>query len=193
MGEMGMGSELEDYMGGLDMEDYLGDFEGFGSEMDDYFEGSEIGGDYADYVNRQMRTDEEPEVEIDYAEYGDYAEDDYDDYDEDLDEYDEEYKDEYDEEDEEYEYIERILPEERADVNDCKGKADGDKCTKKCRGPSCKNAKCWKDTCLTGRKYKIVAGAGRMQSKAPQGEYNNCTGKKDGDSCKKRCNSKSCK
>merc|ERR1712215_387994 len=83
--EMGMGSQIEDYLEGLD--DYLGDFEGIGSEMDDYFEGSEIGSDYADYGNRQIRTDEEPEVEIDYAEYGDYAEDDYDDYNEDLDEF----------------------------------------------------------------------------------------------------------
>merc|ERR1712002_487934 len=183
-----MDAELEDSMGGSDyfegLEDYNVDFEG--SEMD--YDGD----------NRQI--DEEPEVEIDDAEYGDYAEDalfedgdfEYDDEEEyeDLDEYGEEYEYEY--EHEEYEDMDRIVPKDRSDVNNCQGKANGDKCTKTCRGPSCKNAKCWEQTCLTGRKYKIVAGAGRMQSKTPGGDYNNCAGKKDGESCKKRCHSKAC-
>merc|ERR1711936_446048 len=135
---------------------------GFGSEMDYYFEG--LGSEMDYYLN-------------------------YEDYNEDIDDYVEEYEIEH--EYESYDLL-RTLVEDRKDINNCKDKANGDKCTKTCRGPSCKNAKCWEQTCLTGRKYKIVAGARKMQSKTPGGDYNNCAGKKDGESCKKRCHSKAC-
>merc|ERR1711936_1454790 len=161
--EMGMGSDMADYM------DYYGfgsemDYydDGLGSEMEDYFEG--LGSEMDDYLN-------------------------YEDYNEDIDDYVKEYEAEYGYES--YDLL-RTLVEDRKDINNCKDKANGDKCTKTCRGPSCKNAKCWEQTCLTGRKYKIVAGAGKMQSKTPGGDYNNCAGKKDGESCKKRCHSKAC-
>merc|ERR1712215_188206 len=168
--EMGMGSDMADYIDyGLGSEmDYY--YDGIGSEMDDYYVDELSAGDYAD--------------ELWAADYADLL------FYEGLDEYGEEYDYEY--ENEEYEDMDRIVPEERSDVNNCKDKANGDKCTKTCRGPSCKNAKCWEQTCLTGRKYKIVAGAGKMPSKTPGGDYNNCAGKKDGEACKKRCHSKAC-
>ena len=79
------------------------------------------------------------------------------------------------------------------DYNNCKDKNNGDSCKKKCQGPSCKNAKCWEKSCLTARKYKIVATAGNKQRKHSSTQYNNCAGKKTGDACAKRCQGKSCK
>ena len=43
-------------------------------------------------------------------------------------------------------------------VNNCKGKKNGESCTKKCASPTCKEAKCCKEVCLTGNKYKTIVG-----------------------------------
>jgi len=89
----------------------------------------------------------------------------------------------------------RSLPEEdrSGGLNDCGGKANGTPCKKRCSSPACKKAKCWESTCLTARKYRILAATATQQRKEKSPTYNNCQGKKDGDSCTKQCSSKTCK
>merc|ERR1711892_1533047 len=77
--------------------------------------------------------------------------------------------------------------------NNCKGKTNGDACKKKCTGPTCDKAKCWEGKCWVGRKYHILARAGNKQRKATDTAFNNCKGKKDGDSCTKKCTKPACK
>merc|ERR1739838_257292 len=77
--------------------------------------------------------------------------------------------------------------------NNCKGKTNGDACKKKCTGPTCDKAKCWEGKCWVGRKYQILARAGNKQRKATDTAFNNCKGKKDGDSCTKKCTKPACK
>merc|ERR1712128_101654 len=77
--------------------------------------------------------------------------------------------------------------------NNCKGKTNGDACKKKCTGPTCDKAKCWEGNCWVGRKYQILARAGNKQRKATDTAFNNCKGKKDGDSCTKKCTKPACK
>merc|ERR1711872_560649 len=85
-------------------------------------------------------------------------------------------------------------PLERAGgLNDCSGKKNGSPCKKRCSSPACKKGKCWENTCLTSRKYRILAAGATQQKRGGNTEYNNCVGKKDGESCKKQCSSKTCK
>merc|ERR1739838_494204 len=77
--------------------------------------------------------------------------------------------------------------------NNCKGKTNGDACKKKCTGPTCDKDKCWEGKCWVGRKYQILARAGNKQRKATNTAFNNCKGKKDGDSCTKKCTKPACK
>merc|ERR1712025_264096 len=44
------------------------------------------------------------------------------------------------------------------EYNNCVGKKDGDSCKKQCSSKTCKEAKCCKTVCLTGRKYNILKG-----------------------------------
>merc|ERR1712179_469702 len=78
-------------------------------------------------------------------------------------------------------------------LNDCSGKKNGSPCKKRCSSPACKTAKCWESTCLTARKYRTLAATATQQRKENSPTYNNCKGKKDGDSCTKQCTSKTCK
>merc|ERR1712212_443273 len=78
-------------------------------------------------------------------------------------------------------------------LNNCSGKKNGSPCKKSCSSPACKKAKCWESTCLTSRKYRILAATATQQRKENSPTYNNCQGKKDGDSCTKQCTSKTCK
>merc|ERR1711909_252922 len=78
-------------------------------------------------------------------------------------------------------------------LNDCSGKKNGSPCKKRCSSPACKKAKCWESTCLTARKYRTLAATATQQRKENSPTYNNCKGKKDGDSCTKQCTSKTCK
>merc|ERR1711970_846728 len=78
-------------------------------------------------------------------------------------------------------------------LNDCSGKKNGSPCKKRCSSPACKKAKCWESTCLTARKYRTLAATATQQRKENSPTFNNCQGKKDGDSCTKQCTSKTCK
>merc|ERR1712236_57808 len=78
-------------------------------------------------------------------------------------------------------------------LNNCSGKKNGSPCKKRCSSPACKKAKCWESTCLTARKYRTLAATATQQRKENSPTYNNCKGKKDGDSCTKQCTSKTCK
>merc|ERR1712215_119151 len=78
-------------------------------------------------------------------------------------------------------------------LNDCSGKKNGSPCKKRCSSPARKKAKCWESTCLTARKYRTLAATATQQRKENSPTYNNCQGKKDGDSCTKQCTSKTCK
>jgi hypothetical protein len=77
--------------------------------------------------------------------------------------------------------------------NNCIEKANGDSCKKRCTAPTCKKAKCWEKKCWTGMKYKTLSMAGKKQRKAADPAYNNCTGKKNGEGCTKKCQSAGCK
>merc|ERR1711936_313469 len=94
---------------GSDMADYM-DY-GLGSEMDYYYDG--LGSEMYDYFEGLADDYADELIAADYADLLFY---------EGLDEYREEYED-----------MDRIVPEERSDVNNCKDKANGDKCTKSCR------------------------------------------------------------
>merc|ERR1712058_5178 len=166
--QSGMGSESYDYYGSEFDPELLELFDEYygGSEFDpELLESGDYGSDFYDFL------------ESEYPEYFfgsgfDYSED-------------------YGSE----EYFEGSWePLERAGgLNDCNGKKNGSPCKKRCSSPACKKAKCWENACLTSRKYRILAAGATQQKRGGNTEYNNCVGKKDGDSCKKQCSSKTCK
>jgi len=172
---------------------YASDRSGMGSDSYDYY-GSEFDPELLELFDEYYGGSEfDPELLESFD--GDYGSDFYDFLESEYPEYfygsGFDYSEDYGSE----EYFESSWePLERAGgLNDCSGKKNGSPCKKRCSSPACKKAKCWENTCLTSRKYRILAAGATQQKNGGKTEYNNCVGKKDGDSCKKQCSSKTCK
>merc|ERR1712179_711619 len=198
-----MSSDFLDYVGSDWSSGYGSDRSGMGSDFYDYY-GSEYGSEYLE----ELESEYGPEfLEALESEYGpDFLEAFESEYGPDfLEAFESEYLDDF-----EYAYGSgfdyadyygsgvpsgrSLTEDDRAEgLNNCSGKKNGSPCKKRCSSPACKKAKCWESTCLTARKYRILAATATQQRKERNPTYNNCQGKKDGDNCTKQCTSKTCK
>merc|ERR1711909_64471 len=167
----GMGSDFYDYYGSVYGSEYLEELESeYGPEFLEALE-SEYGSEFLDALESEYGSEYLGDFEYAYGSGFDYAD-----------------------------YYGSGVPsgrslteDDRAEgLNNCSGKKNGSPCKKRCSSPACKKAKCWESTCLTARKYRILAATATQQRKENSPTYNNCKGKKDGDSCTKQCTSKTC-